>query len=150
FVGVEAARMPARELRKIEKFVNITGKVIDQDGNPVMGATVLVKGTKSGVQTDKDGMFRINLPEGNTRLVVSFVGYKVQEVNVAGMTNITITLESSDAIDEVVVTGYGTQKRSEIVGSVVTITGEELMDIPAPRSEERRVGKEGGAGAARW
>ncbi|TYP95868.1 TonB-linked SusC/RagA family outer membrane protein [Sphingobacterium allocomposti] len=132
FVGVEAAGMPARELRKIEKFVNITGKVIDQDGNPVMGATVLVKGTKSGVQTDKDGMFRINLPEGNTRLVVSFVGYKVQEVNVAGMTSITITLESSDAIDEVVVTGYGTQKRSEIVGSVATITGEELMDIPAP------------------
>src|SRR5690606_36594524 len=58
FVGVQAARTPARELRKIEKFVNITGKVIYQDGNPVMGATVLVKGTKSGVQTDKDGMFR--------------------------------------------------------------------------------------------
>src|SRR5690606_2761895 len=132
FVGVEAARMPARELRKIEKFVNITGKVIDQDGNPIMGATVLVKGTKSGVQTDKDGMFRINLPEGNTSLVVSFVGYKVQEVNVGGMTRITITLESTDAIEEVIVTGYGTQKRSEIVGSVATITGEELMDIPAP------------------
>src|SRR5690606_17083294 len=114
------------------EFVNITGKVVDQEGKPVVGATVLVKGTKSGVQTDKDGMFRINLPEGNTQLVVSFVGYKVQEVNVGGMTTITITLESSDAIDEVIVTGYGTQKRSEIVGSVATITGEELMDIPAP------------------
>ena len=132
FVGVEAADIPVRKLTKIEKLVNITGKVIDQDGNPVAGATVLVKGTKSGVQTDKDGVFRINTPEGNTQLVVSFVGYKVQEVNVGGMTSITITLESSDAIEEVVVTGYGTQKRSEIVGSVATITGEELMDIPAP------------------
>src|SRR5690606_12074382 len=132
FAGVEAADIPARELTKIENFVNITGKVIDQDGNPVVGATVLIKGTKSGVQTDKDGMFRINLPEGNTQLVVSFVGYKVQEVNVGGMTRITVTLESTDAIEEVIVTGYGTQKRSEIVGSIVTITGEELMDIPAP------------------
>ncbi|NGM64478.1 SusC/RagA family TonB-linked outer membrane protein [Sphingobacterium sp. SGR-19] len=132
FVGAEAAETPARELTKIEKLVNITGKVIDQDGNPVAGATVLVKGTKSGVQTDKDGVFRINTPEGNTQLVVSFVGYKVQEVNVGGMTSITITLESSDAIEEVVVTGYGTQKRSEIVGSIATIKGEELMDIPAP------------------
>lgn len=132
FTGVEAAKTPARELTKIEKLVNITGTVIDQDGNPVVGATVLVKGTKSGVQTDADGVFRINLPEGNTVIVVTYIGYKVQEANVGGMTNITITLESSDAIEEVIVTGYGTQKRSEIVGSVATITGEELMDIPAP------------------
>src|SRR5690606_10819216 len=109
-----------------------TGKVIDQDGNPVVGATVLVKGTKSGVQTDENGVFRINLPERNTTIVVTYIGYDVHEVNVAGMTSITIELKPSDAIEEVIVTGYGTQKRSEIVGSVATITGEELMDIPAP------------------
>lgn len=119
-------------LDKADALVNITGKVIDQDGNPVVGATVLVKGTKSGVQTDENGVFRINLPERNTTIVVSYIGYDVHEVNVAGMTSITIELKPSDAIDEVIVTGYGTQKRSEIVGSVVTITGEELMDIPAP------------------
>src|SRR5690606_41425409 len=55
FVGVEAAETPARELTKIEKLVNITGKVVDQDGNPIVGATVLVKGTKSGVTTDENG-----------------------------------------------------------------------------------------------
>src|SRR5690606_9406811 len=109
-----------------------TGKVVDQDGNPIVGATVLVKGTKSGVTTDENGTFRLNLPENNTTIVVSYIGYQVHEVNVAGMTSITIELKPSDAIDEVIVTGYGTQKRSEIVGSVVTITGEELMDIPAP------------------
>lgn len=129
FASVEKETLAATA---VDAFVNITGKVLDQDGNPVVGATVLVKGTKSGVQTDGNGVFRINLPEGNTQLVVSYVGYRVQEVNVGGMTSITITLESSDAIDEVIVTGYGTQKRSEIVGSVATIKGEELMDIPAP------------------
>lgn len=132
FVGVEAAETSVRELTKIEKIVNITGKVIDQDGNPIVGATVLVKGTKSGVTTDDTGTFRINLPERNTTIVVSYIGYEVHEVNVAGMTSITIELKPSDAIEEVIVTGYGTQKRSEIVGSVVTISGEELMDIPAP------------------
>lgn len=131
-VGVGAMEANAGTSIVGEKLVNITGKVIDQDGNPIVGATVLVKGTKSGVTTDETGTFRINLPEGNTQLVVSFVGYRVQEVNVGGMTTITVTLESTDALEEVIVTGYGTQKRSEIVGSVATIKGEELMDIPAP------------------
>lgn len=131
-VGMGAVDRRAPELTNVEKLVNITGKVIDQDGKPIVGATVLVKGTKSGVTTDENGVFRINLPENNTTVIVSFVGYKVQEVNVAGMTSITIELQPTDAIDEVIVTGYGTQKRSEIVGSVATITGEELMDIPAP------------------
>jgi TonB-linked SusC/RagA family outer membrane protein len=116
----------------INKLENITGKVIDESGEPVIGATVLIKGTKTGVQTDENGIFRINLPVGNEVIIVSYLGYKVQEVNVAGRTDITIKLELSDAMDEVIVTGYGTQKRSEIVGSVETITGEELMDIPAP------------------
>ncbi len=129
-VGATESGIP--ELTNIEKLVNITGKVVDQEGNPVVGATVLVKGTKSGVTTDETGTFRINLPDRNTTIVVSYIGYDVYEVDVAGMTSITIELKPSDAIEEVIVTGYGTQKRSEIVGSVATITGEELMDIPAP------------------
>ncbi|MFD2537511.1 SusC/RagA family TonB-linked outer membrane protein [Sphingobacterium chuzhouense] len=119
-------------LNELDAFINVTGKVVDQEGNPVVGATVLVKGTKSGVTTDENGTFRINLPERNTTIVVSYIGYQVREINVAGMTSITVELQPSDAIDEVIVTGYGTQKRSEIVGSVETVTGEELMDIPAP------------------
>ena len=109
----------------VDAFVNVTGKVLDQDGNPIVGATVLVKGTKSGTQTDGEGTFRINVPPGNPHIIVSYVGYHSQEINVGGMTSVTVQLESSNAIDEVIVTGYGTQKRSEIVGSVATITGEE-------------------------
>ena len=119
-------------MTRTSAFVNVTGKVVNQQGQPIIGATVLVKGTKTGVQTDADGTFRINVPEGNSMLVVTYIGYKVEEVNVEGISSVTITLEPSDAIEEVVVTGYGTQKKSEIVGSVATISGEELMDIPAP------------------
>ncbi|GHE41445.1 SusC/RagA family TonB-linked outer membrane protein [Sphingobacterium griseoflavum] len=118
---------------KAALLVNITGKVLDADGRPIAGATVLVKGSKAGVRTDLNGIFRINVPAENPFIVISYVGYKVKEVNVAGQQDITITLEDLNAaIDEVVVTGYGTQKRSEIVGAVATIKGEELMDIPAP------------------
>lgn len=117
----------------VNKLINITGKVVDSEGQPIVGATVMIKGTRTGVVTDKDGVFRINLPPDRTHLVVSYVGYQVKEVNVKGQQNVTIQLEAAeDYIDEVVVTGYGTQRRSEIVGSVATVTGEELMDIPAP------------------
>ncbi|TJZ62153.1 SusC/RagA family TonB-linked outer membrane protein [Sphingobacterium olei] len=132
-VGIAAIEKNNPFAMTVNKLVNVSGKVVDQDGNPVVGATVLVKGTKTGVKTDQNGVFRINLPEGNTIIVVSYVGYKVTEVNMAGQQNVTIKLEVSDnAMDEIVVTGYGTQRRSEIVGSVATISGEELMDIPAP------------------
>lgn len=130
-VEVDATEGRAPALLNIEKLVNVTGKVVDQDGKPVPGATVLVKGTKSGVKTDENGVFRLNMPAGNEVIIVSYVGYKVQEVDVSGRTDVTVQLESTAAIDEVVVTGYGTKKRSEIVGSIATITGEELMDIPA-------------------
>ncbi|WP_169305532.1 SusC/RagA family TonB-linked outer membrane protein [Sphingobacterium alkalisoli] len=130
-VSAVEGRVPAPI--NMEKLVNVTGKVVDEKGQPVVGATVLVKGTKTGVKTDQDGVFRINLPQGNSIVVVSYVGYNVKEVDMAGQQNVTITLEESDnAMDEIVVTGYGTQRRSEIVGSVATIKGEELMDIPAP------------------
>src|SRR5690606_22322261 len=103
-------------LNRADALVNVTGKVVDQEGNPVIGATVLVRGTKSGVQTDAEGVFRINVPPTNPYIVVSYIGYHTQEINVDGMTSSTVEMQPSDAIDEVVVTGYGTQKRSEIVG----------------------------------
>src|SRR5690606_1733810 len=130
--GFAALEKETVVLNRADALVNITGKVVDQDGNPIIGATVLVRGTKSGAQTDAEGVFRINVPQTNPYIVVSYIGYHSREINVEGMTTITVELEPSDAIDEVIVTGYGTQKRSEIVGSVETISGEELMDIPAP------------------
>ncbi|MFD1771979.1 SusC/RagA family TonB-linked outer membrane protein [Sphingobacterium suaedae] len=124
-IGVHASR-----------FVGITGKVLDHNGAPVPGATVLVKGTKAGVKTDENGVFNINVPELNSVIVVSYVGYKVQEINVGGKSNITIHLEPLDAIDEVVVVGYGTQRAKDITGSIVSVDVGKLADLPVASISE--------------
>lgn len=131
-LDVHAALEKTDSFTNSRSLINITGTVVDQDGKPIPGATVLIKGTTTGVKTDENGVFRLNIPPDKSIIVVSYVGYEGQEIDVAGQSTITIRLESSAAIDEVVVTGYGTQKRSEIVGSIATVKGEELMDIPAP------------------
>ncbi|SEG72733.1 SusC/RagA family TonB-linked outer membrane protein [Sphingobacterium lactis] len=114
-------------------LVNVTGKVLDENGKPIPGATVMIKGTKTGVKTDNQGEFRINVPPEQSVLVITYVGYEAQEVDVRGRQNISITMKPGAAIEEVVVSvGYGTRKSSEVVGSIASIKGEELMDIPAP------------------
>lgn len=112
-------------------FVNVTGKVLDPDGNPVVGATVSIKGTTTGTQTDQEGVFRLNLPQGDEILVVSFIGYKTQEFPVNNQRTIEIQLEPSDALDEVVVVGYGTQKKAHLTGAIQTIDAEEIEDLPS-------------------
>ncbi|WP_083663438.1 SusC/RagA family TonB-linked outer membrane protein [Sphingobacterium sp. B29] len=113
------------------KFAGVTGRVLDQDGKPVHGATILIKGSKAGVKTGEDGVFHINLPEDNPVIIVSYVGYKVQEIDMTGKTSITIRLESNTSIDEVVVVGYGTKKRREVLGAVASVDPKEIQDIPA-------------------
>lgn len=113
------------------KFAGVTGRVLDQDGKPVHGATILIKGSKAGVKTGEDGVFHINLPADNPVIIVSYVGYKVQEIDMTGKTSITIRLESNTSIDEVVVVGYGTKKRREVLGAVASVDPKEIQDIPA-------------------
>jgi TonB-linked SusC/RagA family outer membrane protein len=119
--------------KSIGVFVGVKGVVKDASGQPIAGATVMIKGTKSGVKTDQNGNFSINVPTDRAILVVSYLGFKTQEIPVISGRDINIVLERSEGqIEDVVVTGYGSQKKSEIVGSISTIKGEELMDIPAP------------------
>lgn len=121
------------ESRASSRWINVTGTVKDIKGEPLVGVSVKIKGTNTGTTTDVNGVFRMNLPTGSETLVVSYVGFNQQEIAAAGRTQINVQLvESTSALDEVIVTGYGSKKRSEIVGSVATITGEELQDIPAP------------------
>lgn len=88
----------------------ISGKVTDQNGEPIIGANVVVKGTSNGVITDVDGNFELRNASG--KLVVSYIGYQTQEVSISGKSNLLIRLsEDSEVLDEVVVTGYGVQKR---------------------------------------
>ncbi|MCM1050917.1 MAG: TonB-dependent receptor [Paenibacillus sp.] len=105
----------------------VTGEVLDATGEPLIGASVMVKGTSEGVATDIDGRFTLNVPMGAT-LVVSYVGYKTQEVNV-NSDNLVITLADDTAmLDEVVVVGYGTQKKATLTGAVATVGADALAN----------------------
>src|SRR5690606_23498628 len=114
-----------------DMLVNVTGKVLDPEGNPVIGATVAIKGTTTGTHTDVEGVFRLNLPQGDELLVVSYVGYKTMEYAVNNQTNVTIVLETAEALEEVVVVGYGTQKKAHLTGSIQTVNAEEIEDLPS-------------------
>lgn len=103
----------------------ITGNIVDSTGEPVIGASVLVKGTSNGTITDIDGNFTLNAESGT--LVVSFVGYKTQEVPIGGKTQFNIVMEEdSEILDEVVVVGYGTQKKATLSGAV-TVVGPQAF-----------------------
>lgn len=105
----------------------VTGQVVDNTGEPLIGATVLVKETKEGVATDFDGNFTLKAPMGST-LVISYIGFKPMEVTVAD-SNITVTLqEDTSVLDEVVVVGYGTQKKATMTGAVATVGSEQLSN----------------------
>ncbi|GAB3949204.1 TonB-dependent receptor [Spirosoma harenae] len=110
---------------------NITGVVKDHKGEPLPGVNVLIKGTKTGSVTDIKGTFRLNLPTGNETLIFSYIGFKTQEVGVAGRTNLTIQLEEdAAALGEVVVVGYGVQKKASLTGAVVALDMKAVQDLP--------------------
>ena len=120
----------------------VTGVVTSDDG-PLPGATVQVKGTNQGVTTDFDGNFSINAGE-NDVLVVSFVGFTTQEIQVTGQDNITVVLVSSNELEEVVVTGYGSQSEREITSAVVTVNSEEFNQGPINDAVQLLQGKVAG------
>lgn len=100
----------------------VRGKVVDVGGEPVIGASVVVKGTTTGVITDLDGNFILSNVSGKAVLVISYVGYKPQEIAVSGKSAINVTMqEDSEMLDEVVVVGYGAMKKSSLTGSVTVV-----------------------------
>lgn len=104
----------------------IKGKVLDEAGNPLPGANIVVKGTKVSTQTDFNGNFELNVPEGATKLIVSYIGMDQQELTI-GASSITVVLkESGQKLNEIVVVGYGTQKKSKITGSVSKLDNRVL------------------------
>ncbi len=110
----------------------VTGKVVDDKGAPLPGVAVVVKGTTLGVVTDIDGNYALQVPADAQILSFTFIGMKGQDVAIGTQTTINITMaaEITD-LDEVVVVGYGTQKRANVVGAVTSVTGETLAAIPA-------------------
>jgi TonB-linked SusC/RagA family outer membrane protein len=108
----------------------ISGTVTDESGEPVVGASIQIKNTTSGTVTDADGKFSINAPSGST-LSVSYIGYTPQEIKLGENTNLQITIQEDESIlNEVVVVGYGTQKKINLTGAVSVISSKDLNDRP--------------------
>lgn len=104
----------------------IKGQVDDEDGMPLPGATVSVKGTKTGAITDFDGKFTLKADE-NSVLVISFMGYETKEIALKGNTTIKVKMQkSSSTLDEVVVVGYGKMKKKDLTGAIVQVKAEAL------------------------
>lgn len=109
--------------------IAVKGVVKDALGDPVIGASVVEKGTTNGIISDLDGNFTLSVPR-NAKLVISFVGYQTQEVSVNGQTSLTVILKDDmQLLDEVVVIGYGTQRKEAVTGSVASMRGDDLRAV---------------------
>jgi TonB-linked SusC/RagA family outer membrane protein len=124
----------------------IRGKITEAgSGEPLIGATVMAKGTSSGTITDLDGSYDLTIPENATSLLVSFTGYVTQEINL-GVSNIVDIVLATDvvALSEVVVVGYGTQIKSTLTGNIAKLDGDKLKDLPVVSMEQGIQGKTAG------
>lgn len=117
-----------------------SGEVVDQDNEAVIGASVRVKGQKFGVTTDVDGKFALDVPGDAKTLVISFIGMNTVEVPVGTELKIVLT-PSTSAMDEVVVVGYGTQKRASVSGAISTISNKDIITTKSPSTAAALSGK---------
>lgn len=127
-ISSEELPEPDLTVRWIER--SIAGRVTENNGEPLPGVSVLLKGTQKGTVTDVDGRFQLDVPSDDAVLVFSFVGYKTEEVVVGNRSNLELTLEIDEkALDEVIVMGYGTMKKRDVLGSVSTVKAEDLQKL---------------------
>ncbi len=146
FFGVTSTTQAATEpvgtpsIEEVQQSKKVTGKVRDSEGE-LIGATVMEKGTSNGVITDYNGNFSIDVSP-NATLVVSYVGYVTQEIRVGNQSNINIVLDAEGGnLNEVVVIGYGTQRREAVTGSVANVNGEKLNQIAATNAAQALQGR---------
>ncbi|MFV0365884.1 MAG: TonB-dependent receptor [Mangrovibacterium sp.] len=124
---------------------SVSGKVLDTKGQPIPGATIVIKGTTSGTLTDVDGKFQINNVNENTVLQFSFVGMKTVEQTVGTQHNITVNLSpENQSLEEVVAIGYGTMKKRDLTGAVSSVKSEDITANPAPNPMEALQGQVAG------
>lgn len=123
----------------------ITGQVKDETGQTLPGVNISIKGTTSGSVTDINGNFKIDVPSGSNTLVFSFLGFNSQEVNVSSRTNVNVVLTKFiRSLDEAVVIGYGSVKKSDLTGSVSSIKADELSSVPVTSFDQALVGRSAG------
>lgn len=141
-----ATALGIKEVATIQQTgYNLKGVVVDDKGEPVIGATVMVKGSANGTITDFDGNFTLNDVPDHASLIISYVGYVTETVSVNGRTSLRIVMkEDAKTLDEVVVIGYGVVKKRDLTGSSVSVSGAELAEIPATNAAQALAGKAAG------
>jgi TonB-dependent starch-binding outer membrane protein SusC len=123
---------PAFPLPDADQQIRVSGTITDESGAGMPGVNIQVKGTTTGVISDENGRYTVPVPSGNATLVFSFIGFVTQEVPVGGKATVDVSLKAElTGLDEVVVVGYGTQKRANVVGSVTSISGASIQSIPS-------------------
>lgn len=123
----------------------VKGVVTDVNGNPLPGVNIVESGTSNGTVTDENGNYTITVEDPKAVLVFSYVGYLAEEIPVDNQTTIEVALvEDIQALDEVVVIGYGTSKKRDIIGSVSSVSGEELAEVPSPSFDAALQGRASG------
>jgi len=109
--------------------VTVTGRVVDEKDVPMIGVSIQVKNSGTGVTTDSEGRFTINVPDNKSTLVISYSGYVAQELSLTNVTDYTIRMAPGiNSLNEVVVVGYSTQRRRDVSGSVVSVSADQLKN----------------------
>lgn len=125
--------------------LSVSGTVIDTEGEPMIGANVIIKGTTTGVATDVDGKYTLKNVPSNATLRVSYIGYQTQEIAVKGQSVIDVTLQPESAmLDEVVAIGYATVRRKDLTAATASVGGAELAKVPVTTAAQALTGKAAG------
>lgn len=123
----------------------VSGVVTDQSNAPMVGVTVLAKGSPGvGMATDLDGKYRLQVPDGVTTLVFSYTGYRTKEVEIGNSTTIDVSLDEGSVLDEIVVVGYGAQAKKDVTGSISKVKGDEIAPLVSPSFVQQLAGRAAG------
>ena len=129
--------------RTIEKIVS--GNVVDDKNEPLPGANVVVKGTTIGTTTDAGGHYSLTVPDDAAVLVFSYIGFQTQEASIGSQSVINITLQADlSTLSEVVVVGYGEQRKSDLTGAITSVKGEDIVQLPTQRVDQALQGRAAG------
>lgn len=141
---IATALVLALPLWALSQTITVSGTVSDDQGDPLLGATVLQKGSSNGVSTDLDGRYSIQVPQ-NATLIFSYIGYTTEGIPVKGRASLDVTLkENSSVLDEVVVVGYGSMKRADMTGAVSSVGDEQIKKSVATSMDQVLQGRVAG------
>lgn len=126
--------------------ITVTGKVLSSDGNtPLQGVSVIIKGSAAGTTTNAEGIFQINVPDKNAILVFTYQGHSLQEITIGNDNNFTITLQQTiSKLDEVIVVGYGQQKKRDVTGAISSVSSSALREVAVNSPQQALQGRVAG------